>query len=75
MKIRSKEKKERYQPIKPLLMSILLIAVVVILVQGLMVQPVQGNPGKEAKQKVKYNKLSIPITLILQKFDVLNQVK
>jgi peptide methionine sulfoxide reductase msrA/msrB len=32
---------------------------VVVLVQGLLVQEVQGKPGKEKKQKMKYNKLTL----------------
>ena len=60
MKMKKKEKKDRYQLNKPLLMSILLMTAVVVLVQVLMVpvQANQGKPRKEKKQMMKYNPLT-----------------
>jgi peptide methionine sulfoxide reductase msrA/msrB len=59
MKIKNKEKKNRYQFNKPLLMSILLITAVVVFVQFLLVQEVQSKPDKEKKQTMKYNQLTL----------------
>lgn len=58
MKIKDKEKKQRYRFNKPLLMSILLMTAVVVLVQFLLVQEVQSEPSKEKKQTMKYNQLT-----------------
>jgi peptide methionine sulfoxide reductase msrA/msrB len=59
MKIKDEEKKNRYRFNKPLLMSILLMAAVVVLLQVFTVQAVQSKPRKEKKQKMKYNKLTL----------------